>query len=208
MHLLLILIAATQASQLQPVRVPVTDECGSTSSFVEYRKHLVQAVSNKDVAGLQALVAPGVMVSFGGQEGWPAFVHEWGLDQPHQSTLWTELAQILALGCSDYEGMKFMPVNFADFGEKDASIPPYWAVREGAAFHSQPRDTASVVMLLDHHLLYELDGVAPEAWLHARLSDGRTGYVERSAVRNAIDYRATFELRDGKWLMTSFLAGD
>ena len=209
MHLLLLLIAATQASPVEPIRVPVTDECGSDASFAEYRKHLVEAVSNKDVAALQPLVAPGVMVSFGtGEDGWSAFLQEWGLDQPHASGLWTELGQILGLGCGDYEGIKYMPMNFAEFGEEDASFPPYWAVQEGAAFRGQPSGTAPVVMLLDHHLLYEIDNVAPDGWLHARLSDGRAGYVERSAVRNAIDYRATFELRDGKWLMTSFLAGD
>lgn len=208
MHLPLLLIAAFLASQVEPVRVPVTNECGGNTSFVGYRRHLIEAVEGKDVAALQSLVAPNVMVSFGGDEGWDRFVRKWGLDRPHGSKVWQELRQLLALGCSDSNGIKFMPMNFADFGEGDPSIPPYWAVNAGTAFSSQPSDTAPVEMPLDHHLLYELEDGAPEGWLHARLSNGKAGYVRRSAVRSAIDYRATFEFRDGKWLMTSFLAGD
>jgi len=205
----LILLAAIQASQLDPVRVPVADECASNPAFVEYRKLLVEAVGKKDVAALQPLVAPDVKLSFGtGKDGWSAFLQEWGLNQPHSSAFWTEMAQILSLGCSEYDSMKFMPTNFSDFGDVDASFPPYWVVQERAALRSQPSRKAPVVALLDHHLLYELDNRAAEGWLHARLSDGRAGYVERSAVRSAIDYRASFELQDGRWLMKSFLAGD
>jgi hypothetical protein len=40
------------------------------------------------------------------------------------------------------------------------------------------------------------------------LGNGRSGFVRREHVRSVIDYRATFEKVDGKWLMTTFLAGD
>lgn len=205
---LLLLTLAIQAIQGEPARAPISDACGSDASFVEYRDRLNKAVETKDAAALKPLVASDILVDFGGGSGWPSLVQDWGLDQANASALWAELAEVLALGCGDLNGVKFIPGNFASLGEFDEPYPPYFAVGKGAAFRSKPNDTAPLVMQLDNHILFELDDSAPEGWLHARLTDGRPGYVRLASVRSAIDYRASFELRDGQWVMTSFLAGD
>jgi hypothetical protein len=205
---LLLLIAAFLASQSAPARVPVTDDCGNDSSFVEYRDRLAKAVDNKDVAALRLLVAPNIGVDLGGSVGWAALVGAWNLDQASASALWAELEEILALGCGEEGGVRFIPWNFAGSGDFDEALPPYWAVEKGAALRIEPEDTAPVLIFLDHHILFEVDNNAPEGWLHARLTDGRRGYVRLHSVRNAIDFRAYFEKRNGHWLMTHFLAGD
>ena len=207
---LLLLIAASLASQSGPARVPVTDDCVSDSSFLEYRNRLAMAVDRKDVAALKLLVAPDIGVDLGGSEGWAALVETWNLDRASASGLWAELDEILALGCGEIDGVRFIPWpwDFAGSVDFDEPFPPYWAVEKGALLRSEPDDIAPVVMLLDHHILFEADQVAPEGWLHARLTDGQRGYVRLQSVRNAIDYRAYFEKRNGHWLMTSFLAGD
>ena len=40
------------------------------------------------------------------------------------------------------------------------------------------------------------------------IPDGRKGFVRRDQTVNPLGYRAVFEKRGGKWLITAFVAGD
>ena len=207
MHYLFV-IAALIIVDVEPVRVPPIDECGSDPAFVEYRTKLTEAVGRKDASALQALVATDVLVDLGGGTTWAAFTREWKLDQPEESALWVELGKVIQLGCEELNDLRIMPGNFSRLGEFEDALPTYFAIETGAALRSQPDDSAPIVAALDSHLLFENIEAAPDGWLNARLSDGRSGFVRLSAVRSAIDYRAGFEKRDGRWKMTSFVAGD
>lgn len=209
MRLLLLLIAAIHAPQSRPVRVPPTDHCASDPAFVDYRTRLASAVANRDAGALKPLVATNVLFSLGPDgSGWSAFAKEWRLDKPEESALWFELGQVLKLGCEELKDLRIMPGNFSRLGEFHDDLPTYFAVETGAALRSRPDDSAPIVAILDSHLLFENVKAAPEGWLNARLSDGRSGFVRLSAVRSAIDFRAGFEKRGGHWMMTSFVAGD
>lgn len=207
MHYLFV-IAGLLIADVEPVRVPPIDECGSDPAFVEYRTMLTDAVARKDAAALQALVATDVRVDLGGGTTWAAFTREWKLDQPGESALWVELGQVIQLGCEELNDLRIMPGNFSRLGEIEDALPTYFAIETGATLRSRPDDSAPIVAALDSHLLFENLEAAPDGWLNARLSDGRSGFVRLSAVRSAIDYRAGFEKRDGQWKMTSFVAGD
>ncbi len=205
-------IAAAQAGQAEPARARPLDKCRNDAAFVEYRERLLHAVASKNVGELRPLLASNIQYSFGHEGGWPGFVREWKLDSPADSALWSELAEVLHLGCEQYDGSRIAPGNFNELSSYGLGLPPFFAVEKGAALRSRPDDAASLVLALDNHVLVEIlddaSGAIPEGWLHARLTDGRSGYVLLSAVRNVIDYRARFEKRDGKWIMTSFIAGD
>ncbi len=209
---LLLLIAALQASQVEPLRAPPIDQCGGDPTFVEYRQKLSTIVTRKDAAALKQLVSPDILVSFGGDGGWVELAREWKLDQAQQSELWGELAKVLSLGCEEVGDSRIVPGNFNQLADLGDGLPPYFAVQKDAALRSLPDDNGALVMLLDNHVLIEfLDDepdTVPEGWLHARLTNGQSGYVRRSAVRSVIDYRAGFEKREGRWVMTSFVAGD
>ncbi|HEU4499206.1 MAG TPA: hypothetical protein VFR60_07690 [Sphingomicrobium sp.] len=207
MHCLFV-IAALLIADVEPVRVPPIDECGSDPAFVEYRTMLTDAVARKDASALQALVATDVMIDLGGGTTWAAFTREWKLERPQESGLWRELANLLQLGCEELDNSRIIPVNFSKLGEFGDALPAYFAIETGAALRSRPDNSAPIVAILDSHLLFENLEAAPDGWLNARLSDGRSGFVRLSAVRSAIDYRAGFEKRDGRWKMTSFVAGD
>ena len=45
-------------------------------------------------------------------------------------------------------------------------------------------------------------------WLTIELGDGQKGFIAKEYIRSPIDYRAIFEKKNGKWLMTAFIAGD
>ena len=69
---------------------------------------------------------------------------------------------------------------------------------------------------LDHDILTfagqgpgKLQHEATEAdWIEVKDAKGKRGFVRQLDVRSPIDYRAFFEKKHGKWLMTAFLAGD
>ena len=208
MALVILIAAAIQVTQAEPARLPPTDRCGSDRSFVEYRARLWAAVARKDAAALHPLVASDIQIDLGDGKGWHAFVREWALNRPAESGLWRELSAVLELGCENHDGLRIMPGNFSKLSEYDHPLPIYFAVQKGAALLSQPDDSAPVVMTLEDHVLFENFDVAPEGWINARLSDGRSGFVRSSSVRSAIDYRAGFEKRNGNWVMTSLVAGD
>jgi hypothetical protein len=209
---ILLLLAVLQASQIEPLRLPPTDECRQDRSFVEFRARLSASIERKDVAALRQLVARDIDFNLGAGGGWPAFVREWRLDRPAESELWRELSKVLSLGCEEYDGQRIAPGNFNQLAGLGEGLPPFFAVQKGATLRSRPDDTASVVLLLENHVLVEvLDDepeIVPEGWLHARLTNGRSGYVRLTAVRSALDYRASFEKRRGRWVMVSFITGD
>ena len=211
---LLLLVAALQLSQTEPLRAPPIDQCGDDPTFVEYREKLAGAIALKDADALRPLVDLKIKYSFGfeGEDGWSGFVRNWNLDRPPDSELWLELSQVLNLGCELNDGHRTAPGNFSQLSDMGDGLPPFFAVQKDAALRSRPDDKAALVRLLDNHVLIEIMGdepeSVPEGWLHARLTNGQSGYVRLSAVRNAIDYRAGFEKRDGKWVMTIFIAGD
>jgi hypothetical protein len=207
---LMLLVAALQLSQVEPLRAPPIDQCGDDPAFVEYREKLTGAIALKDADALRPLVDLKIKYSFGpdGDDGWSGFVRIWNLDRPADSELWLELSQVLNLGCEWDDGQPTAPGNFSRLSEFDHPLPVYFAVQKRAALRTRPDDSAPLVMELEDHVLLENFDVAPEGWLNAQLTDGRTGFVRMSAVRSAIDYRAGFEKRDGKWVMTIFIAGD
>ena len=47
-----------------------------------------------------------------------------------------------------------------------------------------------------------------ESWRKVTLLGGRSGFVREADVRSPADYRVIFERRKGRWVMTSFIAGD
>ena len=78
----------------------------------------------------------------------------------------------------------------------------------GTQLRAKPDDAAASVAVLDWDVLTVVDPVDLAPWSGVRLADGRKGFVRGDQVRSPIDYRAIFEKRGGKWLLTAFVAGD
>ena len=68
-------------------------------------------------------------------------------------------------------------------------------------------DAAKGLGRLDWHLARITDQ-GEGAWLGIELLDGRKGFVRRDQTVNPLGYRAVFEKRGGKWMITAFVAGD
>jgi hypothetical protein len=63
-------------------------------------------------------------------------------------------------------------------------------------------------MSMSYSIVRLVDVGGDGLWSHVRVGDGRTGYVWHAYVRSPIEERAVFNLIDGRWRMTAFVAGD
>ncbi|MDQ4087912.1 MAG: hypothetical protein M3177_07895 [Pseudomonadota bacterium] len=201
----LLLIAAPAAATRPPI-----DECASDPSFATFRDGLRQAVARRDRDALLASVSDDILVNFGGDAGPREFAAAWGLDRPATSELWQELEAVLSLGCARAEdGSFWAPSLYLQRGEVDED--PYFTlvvIRPGAPLHASADAASPIVARLEWDVLQLEADDGADQWLPVTWRDGRRGYVRDSDVRSRFDYRAGFERRGGRWVMTSFVAGD
>ena len=81
-------------------------------------------------------------------------------------------------------------------------------VGESVPLRDRPSKYGKPIRMLSYDVV-DVDEWNEEAkFLKVRLSDGQEGYVSAHSIRSAVDYRAIFEKRNGKWQMTTFVAGD
>lgn len=204
----LAIVIAAFAAVAAPNRLPPIDQCLSDPSFVVYRSGLLDAVRQQDRERLLAALADDIIVDFGGGSGKPLFAANWALDRSPTSRVWDELGRALALGCASSGDAFVAPSAIAQLDSDRDGFATLFAIVPGTQLRTEPRDDSEVVATLDWDLLTSGEQVASSEWLAVRLDDGRTGFVRRSQVRSPLDYRAVFEKRGERWLMTAFVAGD
>ena len=154
------------------------------------------------------MLAPDVLVNFGGASGRAAFDQEWDLAEPDDRNVWGQLAKALRGGCARSDAARVIPSLLIQ-------LEPY-----------AEEDLADRVLILPGAKLYESIGVAAKdsrttPWAVAtvvsrvadwgtgvRLADGREGYIPDDDLYALPDYRLIIERRRGKWMITAFVAGD
>jgi hypothetical protein len=67
---------------------------------------------------------------------------------------------------------------------------------------------APIIGVVSHSIVRMIEPAQGKLWARVQLGDGRTGYMWHAYVRSPVDYRALFNLVDGRWKMTAFVAGD
>ena len=203
----LAIVLAAFAAVAAPDRLPPIDQCLSDPSFVGYLSELLDAVRQQDRELLLAALADDILVDFGGGSGKAAFAATWALDRSPSSRVWDELGRALALGCASSGDAYVAPSAIAQLDSARAGFATLLAIVPGTQLRKEPRDDSEAVATLDWDLLTSSEQVASGEWLAVRLDDGRSGFVRRSQVRSPLDYRAVFEKRGERWLMTAFAAG-
>jgi hypothetical protein len=112
----------------------------------------------------------------------------------------------LRLGCARVGSSRVIPSLVEQLSDDDqfdklVALP-------GAKLRQSPDTGAPVIATLNYHVVTFEEGDAPEGWARVSLSTGRKGYVRRSALRAALEYRAQFEQVRGRWRLMSFVEGD
>ena len=148
------------------------------------------------------------MFSFDGSEGKAKFAHLWLLDgtQKDRSPIWAELETAMSLGCARVDNAFLMPslseqLPDVDVFEKLLALP-------GAQLRQAPHGDSRLIATLEYDLVLFDEDNDTDGWQKVALSDGRKGYVLRSQLRTALEYRAQFEKVNGRWRLTSFAEGD
>jgi hypothetical protein len=187
------------------------DEAGEDPAFLAFRDDLLAAIRRRDLEAVVAVASEDIKLSFGGSYGRETF-REWLVEDDTGSgvSYWQELERAISLG-GIFEG----PESFCTPYVFCLEIPgcdtcdPYEtliATSKRSAVYAAPDRNAAVVAQLSFSVVRALDDGYP--WRKIALPGGGTGYVTAPEFRSPIDYRARFEKRDGRWLMTLFIAGD
>ncbi len=200
--LAILLLAIPSAAEARRRSDVVTDTCSSDRSWVAYRTAFNGAVARRDVRALLPLIATDI--SFGSNRtGRAAFARQWGLATPASSTLWTELAKIMRLGCArDRQRLHWAPSMFLDEeAPDDATYGPQAAViGAGVPLRAGPSDASRLVARMSWDIVFlpeHDDGRG--AWVHAVLDNDHEGFVRRSQVHSLTGPYALFAKERGQW---------
>ena len=192
----------------RPPPLSPVDQAASRADFFAFRARLQAALVRRDADALLAVLAPDIKNSFGGDDGVDGFVRLWRPREP-DSRVYEELASVLALG-GTFEGEDtfIAPYVYARWPRNVDPFDHVVLIAQDVRISTAPRPGAEGESV-GSFVIYPLARGTPEVegWTAVRTGSG-VGYVRSSLVRSPIDYRAFFVKRDGRWLMTIFLAGD
>lgn len=196
---------ATVPAQALPAKLPPIEQCKGDAGFEQFRSKLSQAVANKDRAAFEALLSPAVLVSFGGAIGIEEFEQQWDVAEPD---VWAVLRKLLRGGCARSDSARIIPslsTQLEPFGEEElvdrVLILPGAKLYESIGVESKDPRTEpwSVVPVIDR---------AFDLGTGVHLPDGREGFIADDELYEPGEYRLMIEQRDGKWMITAFIAGD
>ena len=184
------------------------DDCGELYGFDSFRGQLRRAITFQNVDSLVALVDPAVKLDFGGGAGVDVLKKRLA-DDP---SLWTEMSDAIALGCSAQEDTAVtMPWVFANLPEGTDALSAYLVTANDAPVRAEANATAASDSSLGWDLVKQA-GEGPEdgaEFVQVSTLDGETtGYMALENLRPISDYRILANRGDDGWKVTAFVAGD
>ncbi len=208
-----------KAQKITGVRMPF-DEGPQNPDFVAFRKRLFQAVLDKDTSFLASIIHPDIKFSLGDGHGKAEFLAGWQLDtNPGASSFWEEFKAVLSLGggFGDPSKTAFYAPYIMLLRDIEDPYNQSIVIGENVRLREQPASNSNIIASLSWNLVTmipqtdfheETIGGETHSWQYVKTHDGKTGYVFGKYIRSPNDFRAGFQLYDGKWLMDRFLAGD
>jgi len=203
---LALLAASLIAAPAQARQYPPRDECIADASLAAFVTSLKGIVQRKDGKALLAVTASDIEFDLGEAATRAGFIKQWKLDKPATSDLWKELGNALAHGCSLEKGEGSAPYWYArgpdvNAGEDGLISGERVNVRAAAS------KTAKVLRTADWESV-TIGAETDTGFTEVTLSDGTKGYVANDFIWTGYGYRALFQKRGGKWVITAFVAGD
>jgi len=211
--LMLLMLLGSVNLSAQVAKLYPMDEAAKDPSFFAFRARLLQAIQKKDSAFLLSIVDPAIENNFGGTNGFSNFKNIW---HPERATspVWSELMRTLSLGGKfDKDKSYSAPYLFNGFPEKFDAFEHSAIIDDNVRVRKEPNAQGAVIRTLSFDVVKLGQEKAPaygnsRQWVPVVLADGQKGYVAAEFIRSGIDYRAIFEKKNGKWMMTAFIAGD
>ena len=207
--------AAGQERYLKPV-----DEASMEPGFLAFREKVLAAAEEKDAKFIYSIVDPAILNGFGGRTGIAWFKRDWKLERSN-SLFWPKFLAVIRNGGSfQGEGAKkrdtfVAPYVYSNWPEDLDSFDYFAIFGSDVNLRKTPSTDAEVVGKLSYNLVKIEPETLPKSgrseypgWKNVRTLGGLEGYVKEEYVRSSVDYRAGFEKKRGRWMMTFFLAGD
>ncbi len=185
------------------------------ADFDDSLHSLLQAAAEGRDGDMRRYIAPDITVSFGTSSGRAAFFEIW--KDPDAPEPWGRfldtLDAVVGEGAAASQGGRVL--EFPHYAHiTDPDVDPYrlaW-IDEGAVVRRKPSARAeqintggtravecAVLLCRDQH----------EGWTAVRVATGGFGYVQSGMIRPVLaQYRAVFEKRGGRWVLTVLVQGD
>jgi hypothetical protein len=205
--MLLVALALSAASPAELPRVlrPI-EQCTTDAGFNQFRSRLKQIVAKRDRTAFLALLAPEVLVNFGGGSGPKAFEGEWSFDHSEYGNVWGQLEKMLKMGCARDGKSRIIPSLSMQI---DQNYDEDWVLvlpPGGMIF-----DVVNNEVVYSEVMPWAVAAVTDrnsDTRTYVKLSDGRTGSLSDDELYEPTGYRMIVEKRGGKWMITAFVAGD
>ena len=220
--LFLLIIAAVAAATLfaQERYLKPVDEASQDPSFLAFRTKLIAAVDRKDAAYVYSIVDPKIKNGFGGRDGIAWFKRDWKLAN-RNSDFWRKFTAVIKNGGaftgdgSNKLNSFSAPFSYSNWPEDLDSFEYFVVFGSDVNLREEPKTTANVVEKLSFNIVKVESETLPKSgkseypgWRKVKTLGGLEGFVKDEFVRSSVDYRAGFEKKRGKWMLTFFLAGD
>ena len=204
---LVLLLAVPTYAQTIPRKLPPVDQCKSKPGLGAFRDRLKQLVAKRNRKALLPMLAPDVLVNFGGEAGPKAFADTWHLNRG-TSELWPLLTRMLKLGCAG-SGSSFVIPSLTDqlHPESADDIFDQVLALPGAKLRKGSERGSDTIGTLAWDLVTSIDRKGDDQ-TKVRLADGREGWLSDDELYAAMYYRMVIEKRRGKWMITALVAGD
>lgn len=215
----LLILFAGNAWAFDCTKLYPSDEASQDASFLSFRGELKKAIRQRDRKFILNILDPNITNSFGGDGGIEEFKKIWKPEKP-DSLLWKTLHDVLKAGGSfnthqEKEIHFVAPYIFSNF-PKEFDVFKYAAVTgPGVRVREHPSLKSPVVGTLSYDIIYinnwrpqQIEKGSTLSWLEITTCNNKKGYIEKSHVRSAIDYRAIFKKKNNRWLLNALVAGD
>jgi hypothetical protein len=205
--------APTQSRITKRERLCPIDEGGKDPSFVAFRTALRGVVERKDSPALIRLIAPDVRVGLDSPRNIRQFIEDHNPADPN-SDVWPQLGRILDLGGSFIEPNVFCAPYVRCPGPKTIDSELFVVILgQKVPAHDRPTSNSQVVERLSCDVL-RFDGLtvpqrpdeSAPGWIPVFLGS-RWAFVEVAKTRMVDDWYIHATKTNGRWLITTFLAG-
>jgi hypothetical protein len=204
-------VGFAQVKKLYP-----SDEAAKDPTFFIFRAKLFKAIQKKDANFIYSILDKDIQSHFGGGSGLADFKQQWRLERPN-SEFWSEFSTVLSLGGGFDKDNTFTAPYTTQKWPEDEDLDEFEhaaVIEEGVRVRSEPNIRGSVIQTLSFDIVsvtnWQNKGsrTDPRKWVEVQLTDGRKGFVSDEYLRGPVGYRAYFEKKNGRWVMTAFIAGD
>lgn len=186
-----------------PKLLPVDE---ADASFRAFRDSLIDALARKDTTFLYGVLAPEIKNSFGGDDSIAGFKRMWRMNEPQPSEVWTVLTRILRMGAVHQGDYMTTPYVFANWPDSIDAFEHVAVVKENAAVYGTSDRSSRPIGNASYSILKRVSD--DMEWYEIELPGGREAWMRGEDVYGPVDWRASFQKRDGRWTMLYFIAGD